>query len=79
MFHKIKDVIPSHDYCLSVRFSEGCTKIYDVKPLFDKIRIIEPEMVVKSAQSVNKIIVQLSYFIAGNKKQLFAHGYRCAA
>lgn len=39
MFHKIKDVIPSHDYCLSVRFSEGCTKIYDVKPLFDKIPV----------------------------------------
>ena len=37
MFHKIKDVMPSHDYCLSVRFSEGCTKIYDVKPLFDKV------------------------------------------
>ena len=39
MFHKIKYVMPSHDYCLSVRFSEGCTKIYDVKPLFDKIPV----------------------------------------
>ena len=37
MFHKIKDVMPLPDYRLSVRFSEGCTKIYDVKPLFDKI------------------------------------------
>ena len=37
MFHKIKDVMPSRDYCLSVRFSEGCTKSYDVKPLFDKV------------------------------------------
>ncbi len=79
MFHKIKDVMPLPDYRLGVRFSEGRTKIYDVKPLFDKIRIIEPEMVVKSAQSVNKIIVQLSYFITGDEKQLFAHGYRCAA
>ncbi len=39
MFHKIKDVMPSRDYCLSVRFSEGCTKSYDVKPLFDKIPV----------------------------------------
>ena len=37
MFHKIKNVMPLPDYRLSVRFSEGCTKIYDVKPLFDKI------------------------------------------
>ena len=37
MFHKIKDVMPLTDYRLSVRFSEGCTKIYDVKPLFNKI------------------------------------------
>lgn len=39
MFHKIKDVMPLPDYSLSVRFSEGCTKIYDVKPLFDKIPV----------------------------------------
>lgn len=39
MFHKIKDVMPLPDYRLSVRFSEGSTKIYDVKPLFDKIPV----------------------------------------
>ena len=37
MFHKIKDVSPLPEYCLSVQFSEGCMKIYDVKPLFEKI------------------------------------------
>ena len=37
MFHKIKDVNPIPDYRLSVQFSEGVTKVYDVKPLFDKI------------------------------------------
>ena len=37
MFHKIKNVMPLPDYRLSVQFSEGCTKIYDVKPLFDRI------------------------------------------
>ena len=37
MFHKIKDVNPMPDYHLSVQFSEGVTKVYDVKPLFGKI------------------------------------------
>ena len=31
--------MPLPDYRLGVRFSEGCTKIYDVKPLFDKIPV----------------------------------------
>jgi hypothetical protein len=37
MFHKIKDVNPMPDYQLSVQFSEGVTKVYDVKSLFEKI------------------------------------------
>lgn len=37
MFHKIKNVSPLPEYKLSVQFSEGVTKIYDVKPLFSKI------------------------------------------
>ncbi len=37
MFHKIKAVSPLPEYRLSVQFSEGVTKIYDVKPLFEKI------------------------------------------
>ena len=37
MFHKIKNVFPLSDYRLSVQFSEGVTKIYDVKPLLEKI------------------------------------------
>jgi hypothetical protein len=36
MFHKIKAVNALPDYRLSVQFSEGVTKIYDVKPLFEK-------------------------------------------
>lgn len=36
MFHKIKDVSPLPEYRLSVQFCEGVTKIYDVKPLFDR-------------------------------------------
>lgn len=41
MFHKIKNVSPLPEYCLSVQFAEGCTKIYDVKPLFKKIPAFE--------------------------------------
>ena len=37
MFHKIKNVSALPDFKLSVQFSEGVTKIYDVKPLFEKI------------------------------------------
>ena len=37
MFHKIKNVFPLPDYRLSVQFSEGITKIYDVKTWFEKI------------------------------------------
>lgn len=39
MFHKIKNVSPLSEYKLSVQFSEGRTKIYDVKPLFEKIAV----------------------------------------
>ena len=37
MFHKIKNVFALPGYKLSVQFSEGVTRIYDVKPLFEKI------------------------------------------
>lgn len=36
MFHKVKAVNPLPDYRFSVQFVEGVTKIYDIKPLFDK-------------------------------------------
>ena len=37
MFHKIKSVFALPEYKLSVEFSKGVTKIYDVKPLFKRI------------------------------------------
>ena len=37
MFHKVKNVFALPEYKLSVQFSEGVTKIYDVTPLFEKI------------------------------------------
>ncbi len=37
MFHKVKNVSALPEFRLSVQFSEGVTKIYDVKHLFEKI------------------------------------------
>lgn len=39
MFHKIKSVIPLEEYQLMILFSEGVTKRYDVKPMFDKYNV----------------------------------------
>ncbi len=35
-FHKVKAVNPLPNWCLAVQFAEGISKIYDVKPLFNK-------------------------------------------
>ena len=37
MFHKVKSVSPLPDFRLSVQFSEGITKLYDMAPLFERI------------------------------------------
>lgn len=37
MFHKVKSVAPLAGFKLSVQFSEGVTKLYDVAPLFERI------------------------------------------
>ena len=41
MFHKVKNVTALPDFRLSVQFSEGVTKIYDMKPLFERIPAFE--------------------------------------
>ncbi len=41
MFHKIKNISPLPEYRLSVQFAEGCTKIYDVKPLLERIPLFK--------------------------------------
>ena len=41
MFHKIKSVSPLTDFILSVQFSEGVTKLYDMKPLFTKLPVFD--------------------------------------
>ena len=37
MFHKIKSVTPLDPYILLIHFANGSAKMYDVKPLFDRI------------------------------------------
>lgn len=37
MFHKINHILPQIDRKLTVQFSEGVTKIYDIRKLYDKI------------------------------------------
>ncbi len=39
MFHKVKNVSPLPDFKLSVQFCEGVTKLYDVKPLFERLPV----------------------------------------
>lgn len=41
MFHKIKSVAPVADFRLSVPFSEGVTKLYDMRPLFQKLPVFK--------------------------------------
>ena len=41
MFHKVKAVHDLPDFLLSVQFAEGVTKLYDVKPLFDKWTVFQ--------------------------------------
>ena len=42
MFHKIKSVTPLPDYMLTIQFSEGVTKRYDIKPLFERFPLFLP-------------------------------------
>lgn len=39
MFHKIESAKALSDFKLSVNFVGGVTKIYDIKPLFDKYEV----------------------------------------
>ena len=54
MFHKVKNVTPLKNYKLSVQFSEGVTKKYDVKPLFDRYEVFNN---LKDEKLFNKVHV----------------------
>ena len=57
MFHKIKSVSPLLDYQLSVQFSEGITKIYDMKPLFERIPVFK--MLLEQAEEFSGVTVDV--------------------
>lgn len=57
MFHKIKSVSPLPDYRLSVQFSEGITKIYDMKPLFERIPAFK--MLLEQAEEFSGVTVDV--------------------
>lgn len=42
MFHKIKSITPLPDYIITVQFSEGVTKTYDMKILFERYPMFTP-------------------------------------
>jgi len=54
MFHKIKNVTPLKDFNVSVQFSEGITKKYNVKPLFERFKIFNN---LKDEKLFNKVHV----------------------
>lgn len=42
MFHKIKSAAPLPGYQLLVSFADGCSKAYDMTPLFDQYPMFAP-------------------------------------
>ncbi len=56
MFHKIKNVSPLPDFRLSVQFAEGVTKIYDMKPLVEKLPVFSA---LKSSEAFGGVTVDV--------------------
>ncbi|MBE6586939.1 MAG: DUF2442 domain-containing protein [Ruminococcaceae bacterium] len=42
MFHKVKSVTALPEYRLTIQFSEGVTKVYEVGQLFEKYKMFSP-------------------------------------
>lgn len=59
MFHKVKEVQPLTDLCLSVLFENGIRKKYDVKPLLS----LWPEF--QSLETVNALFQQVQVDTGG--------------
>lgn len=66
MFHKVKNVTPLDNYEVSVQFSEGITKKYNVKPLFKRFKVFNN---LKNEKLFNKVHVgQGGYGIIWNEE-----------
>ncbi len=79
MFHKVKSVSPLQDYRLSVQFSEGVTKIYDIRPLFEKwksfrVFLDEPDLFFDVEVDTGGYGIVWSDDIDLSCDELFAHG-----
>lgn len=59
MFHKVKNVSALPEYKLSVQFSEGVTKLYDIKPLFSKLPVF------KELQEFPELFASVSVDVGG--------------
>lgn len=59
MFHKVKNVSALPEYRLSVQFSEGVTKLYDIKPLFSKLPVF------KELQESSELFASVSVDVGG--------------
>ena len=78
MFHKVKSVNVLPNYQLSVQFSEGVTKIYDVKLLMQKYTAFKP---LENAELFSSVEVDVGgYGVLWNDDidiscdELFEHG-----
>lgn len=78
MFHKVKSVNVLPNYQLSVQFSEGVTKIYDVKLLMQKYTAFKP---LENAELFSSVEVDVGgYGVIWNDDidiscdELFEHG-----
>ena len=78
MFHKVKSVTVLPNYQLSVQFSEGVTKIYDVKLLMQKYTAFKP---LENAELFSSVEVDVGgYGVIWNDEidiscdELFEHG-----
>ena len=66
MFHRIRSVTALDDYMLRVEFCEGVTKVYDVKPMFNKIPIFSK---LTKNDLFNKVKVDIGgYAVVWNKE-----------
>lgn len=79
MFHKVKNVNPLPDYRLSVHFSEGITKIYDIKPLFKKapaFKVLQsdPELFYEVRTGAGGYGIEWNDFIDLSCDELYANG-----
>lgn len=79
MFHKIKSINILPDYCLTVHFSEGITKEYDVKPVMERFPVFgrlyeQPELFEAAKVDVGGYGIVWNDDLDISCEELFANG-----